>query len=182
MKVRKNNKTMFGFSVDQLLLLFAVCFLVLGPKKTVEMAYRLGIQARKVKSYYDSCKREFGLTDLESVKNSFSQSSKDMEQKINSMSYELKHAMKTDEIKKELSFHNDLSKEDNLSETQNHDMSSDDNLTSGYTLSHDTSSTQDLTSNLDKDKREELDLRIAALEVELIKIKAKLLQSQSEKL
>lgn len=182
MKVRKNNKTMFGFSVDQLLLLFAVCFLVLGPKKTVEMAYRLGIQARKVKSYYDSCKKEFGLTDLESVKNSFSQSSKDMEQKINSMSYELKHAMKTDEIKKELSFHDDLSKEDNLSSSLEKNLSSEDNLKSDKTLSQDKTLTQDLTSNLDKDKREELDLRIAALEVELIKIKAKLLQSQSEKL
>lgn len=76
MKVRKNNKTMFGFSLDQLLLLLAVCFLVLGPKKTVEMAYRLGIQTRKVKNYYDSCKKEFGLTDLEAVKNSFCNSSK----------------------------------------------------------------------------------------------------------
>mgnify|MGYP001551973397 FL=1 len=72
---------MFGFSLDQLLLLLTVCFLVLGPKKTVEMAYRLGIQARKVKSYYDSCKKEFGLTDLEAVKNSFCNSSKDIEQK-----------------------------------------------------------------------------------------------------
>lgn len=45
------------------------------------MAYRLGIQARKVKSYYDSCKKEFGLTDLEAVKNSFCNSSKDIEQK-----------------------------------------------------------------------------------------------------
>ena len=173
---------MFGFSVDQLLMIFAVCFLVLGPKKTVEMAYRLGIQARKVKSYYDSCKREFGLTDLESVKNSFSQSSNDMEQKINSMSYELKHAMKTDEIKKNFSFHSDLVKEDNLSSSLEKRLSSEDNSMSDETLSQDSSSTQDLTSNLDKDKREELDLRITALEVELIKIKAKLLQSQSEKL
>ena len=103
MKVRKNNKTMFGFSLDQLLMLFAVCFLVLGPKKTVEMAYRLGIQARKVKSYYDSCKKEFGLTDLEAVKNSFCNSSKDMEQKINSMSYELKNAMRKDNLQNDKS-------------------------------------------------------------------------------
>lgn len=60
------------------------------------MAYRLGIQARKVKSYYDSCKKEFGLTDLEAVKNSFCNSSKDIEQKINSMSYEFKKAIRSD--------------------------------------------------------------------------------------
>ena len=160
MKVRKNNKTMFGFSLDQLLLLFAVCFLVLGPKKTVEMAYRLGIQARKVKSYYDSCKKEFGLTDLETVKNSFSQSSKDMEQKINSMSYELKNAMRTDTLQKaktESVFKKDKSGADNEKLSQS------------------------LNEHTDaKDK--ELNLRIAALEVELIKIKAKLLQSQNEKL
>ena len=155
MKVRKNNKTMFGFSLDQLLMLFAVCFLVLGPKKTVEMACRLGIQARKVKSYYDSCKKEFGLTDLETVKNSFSQSSKDMEQKINSMSYELKNAMRTDTLQK--------AKSKPVFKADNEKLS------------------QSLNEHTDaKDK--ELNLRIAALEVELIKIKAKLLQSQNEKL
>ncbi len=160
MKVRKNNKTMFGFSLDQLLLLFAVCFLVLGPKKTVEMAYRLGIQARKVKSYYDSCKKEFGLTDLEAVKNSFSQSSKDMELKINSMSYELKNAMRSDTLQKAKSV---SSFEKNKSDEDNEALS------------------QSLSEHTDaKDK--ELNLRIAALEIELIKIKAKLLQSQNEKL
>ena len=151
---------MFGFSLDQLLLLFAVCFLVLGPKKTVEMAYRLGIQARKVKSYYDSCKKEFGLTDLEAVKNSFSQSSKDMELKINSMSYELKNAMRSDTLQKAKSV---SSFEKNKSDEDNEALS------------------QSLSEHTDaKDK--ELNLRIAALEIELIKIKAKLLQSQNEKL
>ena len=153
MKVRKNNKTMFGFSLDQLLLLLAVCFLVLGPKKTVEMAYRLGIQARKVKSYYDSCKKEFGLTDLEAVKNSFCNGSKDVEQKINSMSYELKKAIRSDpqQIDK-----------DDLAEVS-----------------------QKLKPNLKtqtESEDKELKLRIAALEVELIKIKANLLQSKNESL
>lgn len=162
MKVRKNNKTMFGFSLDQLLLLFAVCFLVLGPKKTVEMAYRLGIQARKVKSYYDSCKKEFGLTDLEAVKNSFCNSSKDMEQKINSMSYELKNAMRKDTLQIDKAVSACEAKKDDFAEVS-----------------------QKLKPNLktqadSEDK--ELNLRIAALEVELIKIKAKLLQSKNESL
>lgn len=163
MKVRKNNKTMFGFSLDQLLMLFAVCFLVLGPKKTVEMAYRLGIQARKVKSYYDSCKKEFGLTDLEAVKNSFCNSSKDMEQKINSMSYELKNAMRKDNLQNDKSVSTlKIAKEDNTDVDKEERLCCNDEHT-------------DLE---DKD----LNLRIAALEVELIKIKAKLLQSRNESL
>lgn len=163
MKVRKNNKTMFGFSLDQLLMLFAVCFLVLGPKKTVEMAYRLGIQARKVKSYYDSCKKEFGLTDLEAVKNSFCNSSKDMEQKINSMSYELKNAMRKDNLQNDKSVTTlKIAKEDNTDVDKEERLCCNDEHT-------------DLE---DKD----LNLRIAALEVELIKIKAKLLQSRNESL
>ncbi|MDY5064032.1 MAG: hypothetical protein SPE82_04875 [Succinivibrio sp.] len=56
---------MFGFSLDQLLMLFAVCFLVLGPKKTVEMAYRLGIQARKVKSCYEVTFVKYLFSDLD---------------------------------------------------------------------------------------------------------------------
>ena len=163
MKVRKNNKTMFGFSLDQLLMLFAVCFLVLGPKKTVEMAYRLGIQARKVKSYYDSCKKELGLTDLEAVKNSFCNSSKDMEQKINSMSYELKNAMRKDNLQNDKSVSTlKIAKEDNTDVDKEERLCCNDEHT-------------DLE---DKD----LNLRIAALEVELIKIKAKLLQSRNESL
>ena len=163
MKVRKNNKTMFGFSLDQLLLLFAVCFLVLGPKKTVEMAYRLGIQARKVKSYYDSCKKEFGLTDLEAVKNSFSKSSKDMEQKINSKSYELKNAMREDNLQNNKSVSTlKIAKEDNTDVDKEERLCCNDEHT-------------DL-----EDK--ELNLRVAALEVELIKIKAKLFQSKNESL
>ena len=163
MKVRKNNKTMFGFSLDQLLMLFAVCFLVLGPKKTVEMAYRLGIQARKVKSYYDSCKKEFGLTDLEAVKNSFCNSSKDMEQKINSMSYELKTAMREDNLQNNKSVSTlKIAKEDNPDVDKEELLCCNDEHT-------------DL-----EDK--ELNLRVAALEVELIKIKAKLFQSKNESL
>lgn len=162
MKVRKNNKTMFGFSLDQLLLLFAVCFLVLGPKKTVEMAYRLGIQARKVKSYYDSCKKEFCLTDLEAVKNSFSKSSKDMEQKINSMSYELKNAMRSDPQEIDKSVSACETKKDDLSKVSQKQK-------------------PDLNTQISSEDKE-LNLRIAALEVELIKIKAKLLQSKSERL
>ncbi len=163
MKVRKNNKTMFGFSLDQLLMLFAVCFLVLGPKKTVEMAYRLGIQARKVKSYYDSCKKEFGLTDLEAVKNSFCNSSKDMEQKINSMSYELKTAMREDNLQNNKSVSTlKIAKEDNTDVDKEELLCCNDEHT-------------DL-----EDK--ELNLRVAALEVELIKIKAKLFQSKNESL
>lgn len=163
MKVRKNNKTMFGFSLDQLLMLFAVCFLVLGPKKTVEMAYRLGIQARKVKIYYDSCKKEFGLTDLEAVKNSFGNSSKDMEQKINSMSYELKNAMRKDNLQNDKSVSTlKIAKEDNTDVDKEERLCCNDEHT-------------DLE---DKD----LNLRLAALEVELIKIKAKLLQSKNESL
>ncbi len=161
MKARKNNKTMFGFSLDQLLLLFAVCFLVLGPKKTVEMAYRLGIQARKVKSYYDSCKKEFGLTDLETVKNSFCNSSKDMEQKINSMSYELKNAMRSDILQKE-----------KCVSTLKNDQEDNKELDKEKHLCYNDEPTDD----------KELNLRIAALEVELIKIKAKLLQSKNESL
>ena len=154
---------MFGFSLDQLLMLFAVCFLVLGPKKTVEMAYRLGIQARKVKSYYDSCKKEFGLTDLEAVKNSFCNSSKDMEQKINSMSYELKNAMRKDNLQNDKSVSTlKIAKEDNTDVDKEERLCCNDEHT-------------DLE---DKD----LNLRIAALEVELIKIKAKLLQSRNESL
>ena len=154
---------MFGFSLDQILMLFAVCFLVLGPKKTVEMAYRLGIQARKVKSYYDSCKKEFGLTDLEAVKNSFCNSSKDMEQKINSMSYELKNAMRKDNLQNDKSVSTlKIAKEDNTDVDKEERLCCNDEHT-------------DLE---DKD----LNLRIAALEVELIKIKAKLLQSRNESL
>ena len=154
---------MFGFSLDQLLMLFAVCFLVLGPKKTVEMAYRLGIQARKVKSYYDSCKKEFGLTDLEAVKNSFCNSSKDMEQKINSMSYELKTAMREDNLQNNESVSTlKIAKEDNTDVDKEELLCCNDEHT-------------DL-----EDK--ELNLRVAALEVELIKIKAKLFQSKNESL
>ena len=139
---------MFGFSLDQLLMLFAVCFLVLGPKKTVEMAYRLGIQARKVKSYYDSCKKEFGLTDLEAVKNSFCNSSKDMEQKINSMSYELKTAMREDNLQNNKSVSTlKIAKEDNTDVDKEERLCCNDEHT-------------DL-----EDK--ELNLRIAALEAEL---------------
>lgn len=149
MKVRKNNKTMFGFSLDQLLLLLAVCFLVLGPKKTVEMAYRLGIQARKVKSYYDSCKKEFGLTE-------------DIEQKINSMSYELKKAIRSDPQQIDNAVSVSEGKKDDLAEV-----------------------CQKLKPNLKtqtESEDKELKLRIAALEVELIKIKANLLQSKNESL
>lgn len=149
MKVRKNNKTMFGFSLDQLLLLLAVCFLVLGPKKTVEMAYRLGIQARKVKSYYDSCKKEFGLTE-------------DIEQKINSMSYELKKAIRSDPQQIDNAVSVSEGKKDDLAEVS-----------------------QKLKPNLKtqtESEDKELKLRIAALEVELIKIKANLLQSKNESL
>lgn len=162
MKVRKNNKTMFGFSLDQLLLLLTVCFLVLGPKKTVEMAYRLGIQARKVKSYYDSCKKEFGLTDLEAVKNSFCNSSKDIEQKINSMSYELKKAIRSDPQQIDNAVSVSEGKKDDLAEVS-----------------------QKLKPNLKiqtESEDKDLKLRIASLEVELIKIKAKLLQSKNESL
>ena len=158
MKVRKNNKTMFGFSLDQLLLLLAVCFLVLGPKKTVEMAYILGIQ----KSYYDSCKKEFGLTDLEAVKNSFCNSSKDIEQKINSMSYELKKAIRSDPQQIDNAVSVSEGKKDDLAEVS-----------------------QKLKPNLKtqtESEDKELKLRIAALEVELIKIKANLLQSKNESL
>lgn len=149
MKVRKNNKTMFGFSLDQLLLLLTVCFLVLGPKKTVEMAYRLGIQARKVKSYYDSCKKEFGLTE-------------DIEQKINSMSYELKKAIRSDPQQIDNAVSVSEGKKDDLAEV-----------------------CQKLKPNLKtqtESEDKELKLRIAALEVELIKIKANLLQSKNESL
>ena len=149
MKVRKNNKTMFGFSLDQLLLLLTVCFLVLGPKKTVEMAYRLGIQARKVKSYYDSCKKEFGLTE-------------DIEQKINSMSYELKKAIRSDPQQIDNAVSVSEGKKDDLAEV-----------------------CQKLKPNLKtqtESEDKELKLRIASLEVELIKIKAKLLQSKNESL
>lgn len=146
MKVRKNNKTMFGFSLDQLLLLLAVCFLVLGPKKTVEMAYRLGIQARKVKSYYDSCKKEFCLTELEAVKNSF----------------ELKKAIRSDPQQIDNAVSVSEGKKDDLAEVS-----------------------QKLKPNLKtqtESEDKELKLRIAALEVELIKIKANLLQSKNESL
>lgn len=140
---------MFGFSLDQLLLLLAVCFLVLGPKKTVEMAYRLGIQARKVKSYYDSCKKEFGLTE-------------DIEQKINSMSYELKKAIRSDPQQIDNAVSVSEGKKDDLAEV-----------------------CQKLKPNLKtqtESEDKELKLRIAALEVELIKIKANLLQSKNESL
>ena len=153
---------MFGFSLDQLLLLLAVCFLVLGPKKTVAMELRPVIQARKVKSYYDSCKKEFGLTDLEAVKNSFCNSSKDIEQKINSMSYELKKAIRSDPQQIDNAVSVSEGKKDDLSEVS-----------------------QKLKPNLKtqtESEDKELKLRIAALEVELIKIKANLLQSKNESL
>lgn len=61
---------------------------------------RDGIQTwysgKKSKKLLRFLQKEFGLTDLEAVKNSFCNSSKDIEQKINSMSYELKKAIRSD--------------------------------------------------------------------------------------
>ena len=113
------------------------------------MAYRLGIQARKVKSYYDSCKKEFGLTE-------------DIEQKINSMSYELKKAIRSDPQQIDNAVSVSEGKKDDLAEV-----------------------CQKLKPNLKtqtESEDKELKLRIAALEVELIKIKANLLQSKNESL
>lgn len=163
---------MFGFSFEELLLLFAVCFLVLGPRKTVEMAYRLGIQARKVMNYYDSCKREFGLTDLESVKNSFSSSSQDMEQKINSMSQSLKNAIKSDPAD---------SKTGSAVSSIKNKAAPVDAKTELKSAAEVQKKAENCTDSLKDDERRELDLRIAALESELVRIKASLLLKHSDR-
>lgn len=172
MKVRKNSKTMFGFSLEELLLLFAVCFLVLGPRKTVEMAYRLGIQAGKVKNYYDSCKREFGLADLESVKNSFTQNSADMVMKINSVSASLKNAMKSDAASEHPSDLCSAYKEKTSYAEPRHKQASE------------TQPSQEKTSKkddpFDDENRKALELRIASLEAELENVKSGLLLIKKE--
>ena len=84
-----------------------------------------------------------------------------MEQKINSMSYELKTAMREDNLQNNKSVSTlKIAKEDNTDVDKEERLCCNDEHT-------------DL-----EDK--ELNLRIAALEVELIKISANLLQSKNE--
>ncbi|MDY5063421.1 MAG: hypothetical protein SPE82_01735 [Succinivibrio sp.] len=86
-----------------------------------------------------------------------------MEQKINSMSYELKTAMREDNLQNNKSVSTlKIAKEDNTDVDKEERLCCNDEHT-------------DL-----EDK--ELNFRIAALEVELIKIKAKLFQSKNESL
>lgn len=167
MKAKKNSKTMFGFSLEELLLLFAVCFLVLGPRKTVEMAYRLGIQAGKVKNYYDSCKREFGFADLESVKNSFTQNSADMVMKVNSVSASLKNAMKSDAGSGKPRDLCSYCKEKTSYTEPRHKQASETHPCQ--------CNTPKMEEPPDEDSRKSLELRIASLEAELEIVKSGLL-------
>lgn len=127
---------------------------------------RDGIQTwysgKKSKKLLRFLQKEFGLTDLEAVKNTFCNSSKDIEQKINSMSYELKKAIRSDPQQIDNAVSVSEGKKDDLADVS-----------------------QKLKPNLKtqtESEDKELKLRIAALEVELIKIKANLLQSKNESL
>ena len=50
-----------GFSFEQLLVLATVCILVLGPKKSLELANLLGRKAGALKRMWNDCRRQIEL-------------------------------------------------------------------------------------------------------------------------
>ena len=60
---------MAGISFIELVVIATICLLVLGPKKTLELAFFLGKQFSKAKKFLSDCQKELELQDLSSVKN-----------------------------------------------------------------------------------------------------------------
>ena len=52
---------MHGFSFEQMLVLATVCILVLGPKKSLELANLLGRKAGALKRMWNDCRRQIEL-------------------------------------------------------------------------------------------------------------------------
>lgn len=60
---------MAGISFIELVVITTICLLVLGPKKTLELAFFLGKQFSKAKKFLSDCQKQLELQDLSSVKN-----------------------------------------------------------------------------------------------------------------
>lgn len=60
---------MADISFIELVVIATICLLVLGPKKTLELAFFLGKQFSKAKKFLSDCQKELELQDLSSVKN-----------------------------------------------------------------------------------------------------------------
>lgn len=64
---------MFGISFSEIILIFAVALIVLGPKQLPQIASRIGIIIYSIKNYIASLKQEFyynsGANELISTKN-----------------------------------------------------------------------------------------------------------------
>lgn len=79
--------------MEQLLLIVAVCMLILGPTKTLSMAYWIGGLCGKLRRWLDECQRELKLSRIADLKGELTPELADLEGSMRKMSCELKSAM-----------------------------------------------------------------------------------------
>lgn len=64
---------MFGISFSEIILIFAVALVVLGPKQLPQLASRIGLLIYSIKNYFNSLKNEIyynsGVNELINTKN-----------------------------------------------------------------------------------------------------------------
>ncbi len=87
---------MLGFSTEQLVVFSFVCLVVLGPKKTIDVAYFLGRKARGLKGYFDELKREL---DMPQVSLMTKELSHEVKMHTDAMTVSLKEAKSSSEVK-----------------------------------------------------------------------------------